>query len=172
MRRCLSANLCARRDDGLPTDLEPPLMIAPQPVRDASIVNVTQRHEAPNLGPWERNEGFFHMGKTQRQHRVTLIMWNVLPLKENLLVLSHYCSDLMYSRPRGITFDAAAIRPNCLNLLWWTSPQSWFAFEFQCQHLESERLNWAVVLAQIYDGMHPSWEQWSISCKSWTASRA
>ncbi len=33
-------------------------------------------------------------------------------LKENPLVLSHHCRGLMYSRPKVITLDAAAIRPS------------------------------------------------------------
>ncbi len=40
--------------------------------------------------------------------------WAVLQIKKNPVVLSHHCKGLMYSRPKGITLDAAAIRPNSL----------------------------------------------------------
>ncbi len=57
--------------------------------------------------------------------RVTLIMRNGLPLGENPLVLSHHCRGLMYSSPKGIMLDAAAIRPNslwnCLTVSDWPS---------------------------------------------------
>ncbi len=38
----------------------------------------------------------------------------LLPFGENPLVLSHHCRGLMYSSPKGIMLDAAAIRPNSL----------------------------------------------------------
>ncbi len=70
-----------------------PLMTAPQPVR---------------------NQGCLHMSKAHRHRRLTLIMRSGFPHSENPLVLSHYCRGLKYSRPRGITLDAAAIRPSSL----------------------------------------------------------
>ncbi len=36
------------------------------------------------------------------------------PLRENPLVLSHHSRGLMFSRPRGITLETAAIRPSSL----------------------------------------------------------
>ncbi len=42
-----------------------------------------------------------------------VLPWS-FPLRENPLVLSHHCRGLMYSRPKGITLDAAAIRPSSL----------------------------------------------------------
>ncbi len=102
-----------------------PLMTAPQPVRDASVASVTRRHGAPSTGPWDKNQGCLHMSKARRQRRVTLIMRSGFPLGENPLVLSHHCRGLMYSRPIGITLDAAAIRPsslwNCLTVSDWPS---------------------------------------------------
>ncbi len=91
-----------------------PSRIAPQPVREASVVSILQQHEAPNTGPWDRNQDFFHITKARKHRRVTLIMWKGLPLGENPLVLSHHCRGLMYNSPKCITLDAAAIRPNSL----------------------------------------------------------
>ncbi len=86
---------CAMRDDGPSTD--PDLSI---PLR--SHVSILRRHEAPNTDP----ETGTKVSSTLRKHRhVTLIMRKVL---------SHYCRGLMYNSPKGITLDAAAIRPNCL----------------------------------------------------------
>ncbi len=91
---------------------EQSLMTAPQPVREASVVSVTRRHRAPNTGPCDRNHSFFHMSKAHKHRRLTLIMRNWLPLWENPVVLSPHCKGLMCSRPKVITVDAAAIRPN------------------------------------------------------------
>lgn len=80
---------------------------------------------APSTGPWDRNQGFIHMNKAQRHCHMTLIKWNGLPLREKPLALSHHCKDLMYSRPKGMTFDIAAIRPTSLwnyFLQWATGP--------------------------------------------------
>ncbi len=32
------------------------------------------------MGPWDRNQGFVHITKARKHHRVTLIMWKGLPL--------------------------------------------------------------------------------------------
>ncbi len=60
------------------------------------------------------------MSKARRHRRVTLITRSGFPREENPLVLSHHCRGLMYSRPKGITLDAADIRPisflNCLTV--------------------------------------------------------
>ncbi len=95
-------------------DVPREMVTAPQPVRDASVASVTRRQGAPRTGPWDKNQGFLHMSKARRHRRVTLIMRNGFPLGENPLDLSHHCRGLMYSRPKGITLDAAAIRPNSL----------------------------------------------------------
>ncbi len=87
-------------------------LTAPQPVRDTSVASITQRNGDPNTGPWDKNQGFLHMFKARRHRRVTLIMQSGFPLGENPLVLSHHGRGLMYSRPNGITLDAAAIRPS------------------------------------------------------------
>ncbi len=89
-----------------------PLMTAPQPVRDASIVNITWWQGAPSTGPCDKNQGFLHMSKARKYRRMTLIIRSGFLLRENPLVLSHHCRCLMYSRPKGITLDAAAIRPS------------------------------------------------------------
>ena len=100
-------------------------MIAPQPVREASVVSVTRRQRAPSTGPWDRKQGSLHMTRARRQRRVTLIVRRGFPLGENPLVLSHHCNGLMYNRPQGITLDAAAIRPsslwNCFTVSNWPS---------------------------------------------------
>ncbi len=105
--------------------LERPSKIAPQPVREASGVNILRRHEAPSTGPWDRNQGFFHITKARKRRRMTLTMQKGLPLGENPLVLSHHCRYLVYSSPTGIMLDAAAIRPNslwnCLTVSDWPS---------------------------------------------------
>ncbi len=107
------------------TAAERPLMTAPQPVRDASVANDNWRHGAPSTGPWFKNQGFLHMSRARTHRRETLIMRSGFPLGENPLVLSHHCRGLMYSRPNGITLDAAAIRPsnlwNCLTVSDWPS---------------------------------------------------
>ncbi len=104
---------------------ERPSRIAPQPVRKASVVSILRRHEAPNTGPWYRNQGFFHITMACKHRRLTLIMRKGLPLGENPLVLSHHCRCLMYNSPNGITLDAAAKRPNslwnCLTVSDWPS---------------------------------------------------
>ncbi len=87
---------------------EHPSKIAPQPVREASVVSNLRRHEAPNTGPWDRNQGFFYITKARKHRRVTLIMRKGLPLWEN------HCRGLMYNSLKGITLDSAAIRPNSL----------------------------------------------------------
>ncbi len=94
--------------------LERPSKIAPQPMREASVFSILRRHEAPNMGPWDRNQGFFHIIEARRHRHVTLIMRKGLPLGENPLVLSHHCRGLMCNSPKGIALDAAAIRPNSL----------------------------------------------------------
>ncbi len=66
------------------------------------------------MGPWDRNQGFFLITKARKHRRMTLIMWKRLSLGENPLVLSHHCRVLMYSSPKGIMLNAAAIRPNSL----------------------------------------------------------
>ncbi len=48
--------------------LEHPSRIAPQPVREASVVSILRRHEAPNMGPWDRNQGFVHITKARKHH--------------------------------------------------------------------------------------------------------
>ncbi len=105
--------------------LERPSRVAPQPVREASVVSILRRHEAPNTGPWDRNQSFFHITKARKHRRVTLNMRNGLPFWENPLVLSHHCRGLMYSSPKYITLDAAAIKPislwNCLTVSDWPS---------------------------------------------------
>ncbi len=72
------------------------------------------------------------MSKARRHRRVTLIMRSGFPLWENPLVLSHHCRGLMYSRPIGITLDAAAIRPsslwNCLTVSDWLFSPSWLSW--------------------------------------------
>ncbi len=105
--------------------LERPSRVAPQPVREASVVSILRLHEAPNTGPWDRNQSFFHITKARKHRRMTLIMQNGLPFWENPLVLSHHCRGLMYSSPKYITLDAAAIKPislwNCLTVSDWPS---------------------------------------------------
>ncbi len=96
------------------TWLERPSRITSQPMREAFVVSILGRNESPNMGPWDRNQGFFHITKACKHRRVTLIMQKGLPLRENPLVLSHHCRGLMYSSLKGITLDAAAIRPNSL----------------------------------------------------------
>ncbi len=107
-------NWCATWDGDLPTDLgwighSWPL---PKPVREASVVSFTRWHGAPNTGPCDRNHCFIHMSMARKHRRVTLIMLNGLPLGENPVVLSHHCKSLMCRRPKVITLDGAAIRPN------------------------------------------------------------
>ncbi len=105
--------------------LERPSKIAPQPMRDASVISILRRHEAPNMGPWDRNQGFFHTTKARKHRRMTLIMWKGVAPRGNLLVLSHHCMCLMYNSPKAITLDAAAIKPsslwNCLTVSDWPS---------------------------------------------------
>ncbi len=105
--------------------LEHPSKTAPQPVREVSVISILQRDEAPNTGPWDRNQGFFHITKARKHRCVTLLMRKVLPLGENPLVLSHHCRGLIYNSPKDITLDAAAIRPNslwnCLTVSDWPS---------------------------------------------------
>ncbi len=105
--------------------LKRPSKIAPQPVREAFVVSILRRHEALNTGPWDKNQAFFHITKARKHRCVTLIMQKWFPLGENLLVLSHHCRGLMYSSPKGIMLDAAAIRPNslwnCLTVSDWPS---------------------------------------------------
>ncbi len=117
--------------------LEHPSKIAPQPVREASVISILGRHEAPNTGPWDRNQGFFHITKARTHCRVTLIMRKGLPLLENPLVLSHHYRGLMYNSPKGITLDAASVRPNslwnCLTVSDWPSlvylqPTGWILY--------------------------------------------
>ncbi len=75
------------------------------------------------LPAWD--QGFFHITKAHKYRRMTLIMRKGLPLRENYLALSHHCRGLMYSSPKCITLDAAAIRPNslwnCLTVSDWPS---------------------------------------------------
>ncbi len=89
-----------------------PLMTAPQPMRDASVTSITRWQGAPSTRPSDKNQGFLHMSKACRHRHVTFIMRRGFPLRENPLVLSHNCRGLLYSRPKGITLNAADIRPN------------------------------------------------------------
>jgi len=57
---------------------------------------------------------FFHMIKSHRHCRVTLIMKKKNRIGENPLVLCHYSRHLMYRRPKVIKLDAATMRPNSL----------------------------------------------------------
>ncbi len=102
-----------------------PLMNAPQPVRDTSVASITWRQGAPSTGPWDMNQGFLHMCKARMHHLMTLKVQSGFPLGENPLALSHHCRGLMYSRPKCITLDAAAIRPsslwNCMTVSDWPS---------------------------------------------------
>ncbi len=98
--------------------LEHPSKITPQPVKEASVVSILRQHEAPNTGPWDRSQGFFHITKARKHRRVTLIMQKGLPLGENPLVLSHHCRGLMYNRPKYITLDAAAIDLTVSETVW------------------------------------------------------
>ncbi len=102
-----------------------PSKIAPQPMRDASVISIFRWHEAPNMGPWDRNQGFFHITKARKHRHVTLIMWKGVAPRGNYLVLSHHCMCLMYNSPKAITLYAAAIRPNrlwnCLTVCDWPS---------------------------------------------------
>ncbi len=98
--------------------LERPSKIAPQPVREASVVSILRPHEAPNTGPWDRNQGFFHITKARKHRRMTLIMRKGLPLEENPLVLRHHCRGLMYNSPKDITLDAAAIYLTVSETVW------------------------------------------------------
>ncbi len=82
-------------------------------------VNPLCRHDITSPFPPSGNGGyvrnlddFLHMSKARRHCRVTLIMRSGFLLRENPLVLSHHCRGLMYSRPKGITLDAADIRPS------------------------------------------------------------
>ncbi len=105
--------------------LEHPSKIAPQPMREASVISILRRHEAPNMVPWDRNQGFFHITKACMHCRVTLIMRKGLPHWENPLVLSHHCRGLMYNIPKCIMLYAASVRPNslwnCLTVSDWPS---------------------------------------------------
>ncbi len=105
--------------------LEHPSKIAPQPMREASVVSILRWHEAPNMGPWDRNQSSFHITKARKHRRVTLIMWKGVAPRGNPLVLSHHWMCLMYNSPKSITLDAAAIRPNslwtCLTVSDWPS---------------------------------------------------
>ncbi len=95
-------------------------MTAPQPVRNAPIVRLTQWQRTPSTCPCDKIQGFLHMSKAQNHCHMTLNMWSRFPLGENTLVLSHHSRGLKYSWPKGITLDAAAIRPsnfwNCLTV--------------------------------------------------------
>ncbi|CAM4618537.1 unnamed protein product [Leuciscus chuanchicus] len=103
-----------------------------------SLPNPLRRQGAPSTGPWDRNQGFFHITKARRHRRVTLIVRNGLPLGENPLVLSHHCRGLMCSSPKGIPLEAAAMRPNSLwNCL---TVSSWSSFTlFTAARMESTR---------------------------------
>ncbi len=95
------------------------------PMRDASVVSILRRHEAPNMGPWDRTQRLFHITKTRKHRRVNLIMWKGVAPRGIPLVLSPHCMCLMYNSPKAITLDAAAIRPNslwnCLTVSDWPS---------------------------------------------------
>jgi len=65
-----------------------PLMITPQPMRDASVVSVTQQQEAPSREAWDKNQGTFYITKVQRLVCVVLIMQSGFPLMENPFFLS------------------------------------------------------------------------------------
>lgn len=62
-----------------------------------------------------KNQGFFHITRVRKYLCVTL-MRKELPLGENPLVLSHHCNGLMFKRPKGMMFDAAAMSPKSLEL--------------------------------------------------------
>ncbi len=100
-------------------------MTVPKPIRDESVETTFRRHDTPNTGPWDRNQGLFHMDRARRHRRVTLIIRNGFPLEENSLVFNHHCRGLMYRRPKGITLDAAAMSPsslwNCFTVIAWPS---------------------------------------------------
>ncbi len=58
------------------------------------------------MGPWDRNQGFFHIIKARNHRRVTLIMWKgVAPREKKTLVLSNPCRGLMYNSPKAVTLD-------------------------------------------------------------------
>ncbi len=64
--------------------------------------------DPPEPGP----KFFISASSPQGETSMTLIMRSGFPLGENPLVLSHHCRGLMYSRAKGITLDAADIRPS------------------------------------------------------------
>ncbi len=102
-----------------------PSITVPQPVRDESVEMTFRRHDTPNTGPWDRNQGLFHMDRARRHRRVTQIIRNGFPLEENSLVFNHHCRGLMYRRPKGNTLDRAAMSPscpwNCFTVIAWPS---------------------------------------------------
>ncbi len=112
------------RDDGPSTDpdLSVPLRSLPSPMREASVVSILRRHEAPNMGPWNRNQGFFHVIKARKHRRVTLIMWKGVAPRGKPFGPESPLQGLMYNSPKAVTLDAAAIRPNSLwNFLQWVT---------------------------------------------------
>lgn len=104
---------------------ERPSRITSQLVREASVVSILRWHNALNTGPWAKNQGFFHITRVRKYLCITLMMQKELSLGENPLVLSHRCNGLMFKRPKGMMFDAAAMSPkslwNCLTLTAWPS---------------------------------------------------
>ncbi len=107
-------SLCTKRDDGLSTDLglsdHSRLLPSPWGMHPSQALHDDK--ELPTQDPGTGTKASFLMTKARRHHHVTLTKRNGLPLRENPLVLSHQCRDLMYSRPKGITSDAAATRHN------------------------------------------------------------
>ncbi len=157
--------------------LERPSKIAPQPMRDASVVSILRRHEAPNMGPWDRNQGFFHITKARKHRRVTLIMWKGVAPRGNILVLSHHWMCLMYNSPKAITLDAAAIKPsslwNCLTVSDWPSLILFTADRMDsiragdrcaCIDVESHATPRKVVIPSLVEKAHSCWRLAVILC--------
>ncbi len=73
-----------------------PHLTAPRPRRKASIVSVMRQQGAPNIGPWDRNQGFFHMSKeVVNNHRFAThyrAVEEFLPGHEK--VLGNMCIDM------------------------------------------------------------------------------
>lgn len=91
--QAIYGNLCAIKDGPRPL-VEWPSRTAPQNVREVSVVNVLRWHDGPNIGPWAKNQGLFHITRVCKHLRVTLIKRNGLPLGENPLV---FASGLIYA---------------------------------------------------------------------------
>ncbi len=127
-----------------------PSKTAPQPVREASVVSILRRQHVPRVAPKVRNWGLNHIERVRSPCCVTLsCLWG-LALGWNPLALSHNWNGLMCRRPKGITVEAAAMRPRTL---WkWCTVNFWPSLMFfRVSRMDSKHtwVSWACIVTEF-----------------------